>query len=456
MTEIISFMPAEIIRKKRDGGVLTEAEIAFFVRGITSGDILSEQISALAMATYFQGMSMDERALLTLAMRDSGDVMDWTKLGFETGSPIVDKHSTGGVGDKISLMLAPIVAACDCFVPMISGRGLGHTGGTLDKLQSIPGYDPYPDNARFAAIVKKAGCSIIGQTGNLAPADKRFYGIRDVTGTVESIPLITASILSKKLAAGLSALVMDVKCGNGAFMTDLPQAQALAKSIVKVAGLAGCPTSALVTDMNTVLGTTAGNGLEVMEAIEFLINPEKADTRLKEATLRLASAMIHLAGKAHTPEDGLEKAVRALDSGQAAEIFQIMVAEHGGPGDLLTRYTHHLSTGPYSVDIPCLEDGVVTGHNARAIGMVVVGLGGGRLRSADPVDPSVGLSHIAIQGAKLSKGDPVARLFAKDKAAADQAIGAIQSAIHIFSGDKIDHTELDHSAPSSIILDTIS
>jgi thymidine phosphorylase len=254
----------DVIRKKRDGGELTQDEIRLFVDGLSDNSLPAEQVSALAMAIFLNSMSFDEAAHLTRAMASSGTVLDWG--GHDLGGPVVDKHSTGGVGDKVSLLLAPIAAACGCFVPMISGRGLGHTGGTLDKVGSIPGYDPMPDFDRFARVVKAAGCAIIGQTGELAPADRRFYAIRDVTGTVESVPLITASILSKKIAAGLDALVMDVKVGSGAFMKSLDEAEKLARSLIGTAAAAGLRTHALITDMNEVLGTTAGNAVEINES----------------------------------------------------------------------------------------------------------------------------------------------------------------------------------------------
>ena len=264
----MSFLPQEIIRRKRDGNVLSDQEIALFVAGIADGSVSEGQIAALAMSVFFQGMNMDERIALTRNMVHSGDTMSWSDL--DLNGPVLDKHSTGGVGDKVSLMLGPIIAACGGFVPMISGRGLGHTGGTLDKFDSIPGYNTAPDNDLFRRTVKELGCAIIGQTGNLAPADKRFYATRDVTATVESVPLITASILSKKLAEGLDGLVMDVKTGNGAFADSLPMAQELAESIVQVAIGFGVKTSALITDMNQVLGTTVGNGVEMVETVDYL------------------------------------------------------------------------------------------------------------------------------------------------------------------------------------------
>ena len=290
-------LPQEIIRKKRNRQPLSADEISEFIKGITDGSIMDAQTAALTMAVFLNGLNADETVALTMAMRDSGDVLEWK--GFD--APIVDKHSSGGVGDKVSLMLAPLLAACGVYVPMISGRGLGHTGGTLDKFDSIPGYKTMPDNDLFRRTVKEAGCAVIGQTGNLAPADKKIYAIRDVCGTVESIELITASILSKKLAAGLEYLVMDLKCGNGAFMDNIEDARKLARSIVKVANGAGTKTSALITDMNQVLGRTVGNALEMKEAVDFL-KGENVDSRLAEITL----AHRHTG----TRPEGLQRALR--------------------------------------------------------------------------------------------------------------------------------------------------
>ena len=315
----MSYLPQEIIRAKRDGEVLSADEIAFMIRGLTDGSISEGQVAAFAMAVFFQGMTMDERVALTRCMVESGETISWQD------GPVLDKHSTGGVGDKVSLMLAPIVAACGGRVPMISGRGLGHTGGTLDKLDSIPGYDTAPDIAAFRRCIADAGCAIIGQTADLAPADRRLYAIRDVTATVESIALITASILSKKLAAGLDGLVMDVKTGNGAFADTLAMARELAESIVTVANGAGLRTTALITDMNQVLGRTVGNALEVAETVAFLRGDER-DPRLLEVVLALAGEMLAAGGLDADP-------AQVLDDGGAAETFQRMVSALGGPAD---------------------------------------------------------------------------------------------------------------------------
>jgi len=419
------FLPQEIIRKKRDGGILKSDEIAFMVKGLADESISEGQIAAFAMAVFFQGMTMDERISLTREMTNSGDVLEWASLDLD--GPVVDKHSTGGVGDKVSLMLAPIVAACGGYVPMISGRGLGHTGGTLDKLDSIPGYTTVPDNVLFRRTVKDIGCAIIGQTASLAPADKRFYGIRDVTATVESVPLITASILSKKLAAGLEGLVMDVKTGSGAFADTMEMAEELARSIVDVANGAGLKTSALITDMNQVLGSHVGNGLEVLETVQFLTG--KQEHRLKECVIALAAEMLHLGGLAGDVDEGRTMALTALDSGAAAEKFAAMVAALGGPTDFMENYETRL---PKAVVIkPCFAPaaGVVSIVDTRAVGVAVVGLGGGRRRASDTIDYSVGLSDVCAPGQSVGPDQPLAIVHAASEAAADQACAELQAAI---------------------------
>ncbi len=327
-------LPQEIIRAKRDGRRLTEAEIVAFIAGLTNGDVTEGQAAAFAMAIFFRGMDLDERVALTRAMMCSGATLDWSAA--DLPGPILDKHSTGGVGDNVSLMLAPMLAACGGFVPMISGRGLGHTGGTLDKLDSIPGYKTQPDLALFRSAVKEAGCAVIGQTADLAPADRRLYAIRDVTATVEFVSLITASILSKKLAAGAQALVMDVKTGTGAFMDSLEGARELAESIATVAQGAGLPTCSLITDMNEPLASAAGNAVEVLNAIEFLTG-RRRDARLLDVTLALGAELLALSGLAQDPEAGRQALTRSLDSGAAAERFARMVSALGGPQDLLER-----------------------------------------------------------------------------------------------------------------------
>jgi thymidine phosphorylase len=417
---------AELIRKKRDGGELTAEEIEFLVAGITDGSMSDAQVGALAMAILLQGMTADERIALTGAKTRSGDVLDWSDA--DLPGPVLDKHSTGGVGDKVSLLLAPIVAACGGAVPMISGRGLGHTGGTLDKLESIPGYDTAPDPAAFRRAVQRAGCAIVGQTAELAPADRRLYAIRDATGTVESIHLIVASILSKKLAAGLDALVMDVKVGSGAFMPTIEGARELAQAIVEVAQGNGLPTSALLTDMDRVLGRTAGNAVEVLESIEALTG-ENLDDRLREVTLALSAELLVLGGVEGDQDAARAAAARALDSGAAAERFAAMVAELGGPGDLLEAPTRHLPTAAVTVAVEPASPGMVSSVDVRAVGLAVVGLGGGRVRESDPVDHSVGLTEVAAPGERVGPGErPLAVVHAADADAAERCAGALRDA----------------------------
>jgi thymidine phosphorylase len=412
---------AEIIRKKRDGGALNAEELAFVVDGITRDTASEGQIAAFAMAVLFRGMTRDEAAAFTLALRDSGEVLDWSDLP----GPVTDKHSTGGVGDNVSLMLAPIVAACGAYVPMISGRGLGHTGGTLDKMDAIPGYASQPDTALFRRTVERVGCAIIGQTAALAPADKRLYGIRDVTATVESVPLITASILSKKLAAGLQSLVLDVKCGNGAFMDAPDKARELAESLTGVAQAAGLPCRALITDMNEPLASAAGNAVEVANAVAFLTGAAR-DPRLEAVTLALAAEMLRLAGIADG--DAAEaKARAALTSGKAAEVFGRMVAELGGPADFVERYADHLPAAPVVRPVFADGAGVVAGIATRDVGLAVIELGGGRRKASDAVDLRVGFTGLLPIGADA--GDrPLGIVHAADEAAAEHAATLLRAA----------------------------
>jgi thymidine phosphorylase len=369
-------------------------------------------------------MERDERVALTGAMTRSGEVLTW-----DLDRPVLDKHSTGGVGDKVSLLLAPIVAACGGAVPMISGRGLGHTGGTLDKLDAIPGYDTAPGPERFAAAVRSASCAIIGQTGDLAPADKRLYAIRDATGTVESIPLIVASILSKKLAAGLDALVMDVKVGSGAFLPELEQARELAQAIVEVAVGNGLPTVALLTDMDRVLGRTAGNAVEVRESIDHLTGAAAGDDRLMEVTIALCERLLELKGLDADPR-------AVLQSGAAAEHFARMVAELGGPSDLLERPDDHLPKAAVTVEAHAERDGVVAALDVRAIGLAIIDLGGGRRREDDAIDHAVGLTEVAEPGERVGPGGrPVALVHARDDDSAARAAQAVSAAFRV--GDRI-------------------
>ncbi len=399
------FLPQEVIRKKRDGKVLDAEEIRAFVRGITDGSVSEGQIAAFAMAVYFRGMTMEERIALTLAMRDSGDVLSWDDL--DLPGPIFDKHSTGGVGDVVSLMLGPMAAACGGYVPMISGRGLGHTGGTLDKFESIPGYNTAPDNDLLRKVIREVGVAIIGQTGSLAPADKRFYSIRDVTATVESIPLITASILSKKLAAGLQSLVMDVKAGSGAFMPTEELSEELARSIASVANGAGCPTTVLITDMNQVLASSAGNAVEVREAVRYLTGEER-NPRLHEVTMALTAEMLLLGGLAKDLEEARQKLQEVLDNGKAAEKFGEMVAALGGPADFVERYDDYLEKAPIVRPIYAEGKGIVRAMDTRAIGMAVVAMKGGRTRPTDAIDHAVGFSDFIALGERADGERPLA------------------------------------------------
>ncbi|UNH30342.1 thymidine phosphorylase [Moellerella wisconsensis] len=420
------FLAQEIIRKKRDGKQLSEEEIRFFINGVRDNSVSEGQIAALAMTIYFNDMVMDERVALTLAMRDSGSVLNWKSLNLN--GPIVDKHSTGGVGDVTSLMLGPMVAACGGYVPMISGRGLGHTGGTLDKLEAIPGFDIFPDDARFRDIIKNVGVAIIGQTNSLAPADKRFYATRDITATVDAIPLITASILGKKLAEGLDALVMDVKVGSGAFMPTYEKSTELAESIVKVANGAGCKTTALLTDMNEVLASSAGNAVEVREAVRFLTG-EYRNPRLFEVTMALCVEMLVSANLASDRQQAREKLQAVLDNGKAAEVFGRMVAAQNGPTDFVENYAKYLPTAVLSKPVYTQAEGIITAMDTRALGMSVVTLGGGRRKATDAIDYSVGLSDIAALGTKIDSKTPLAMIHANDEKSWEAAAQEVRDAM---------------------------
>jgi thymidine phosphorylase len=408
----------EIIRHKRDGHALDRAQIDAFVGGLVDASWSEAQAAAMAMALFLKGMTDAETVALTHAMTRSGEVLDWARAALP--GPVLDKHSTGGVGDKVSLALAPIVAACGGYVPMISGRGLGHTGGTLDKLDSIPGYQTAVSTSRLHDALKLAGCAIVGQTGELAPADRRLYAIRDVTGTVESTPLITASILSKKLAASLQGLVMDVKVGNGAFASNLRDARALAQSLVQVAQGAGLPTRALITDMNQVLGHSAGNALEVREALS-LLQGDACEPRLLEVTRALSAELLLIGGLADRMDDALARVDTALADGSALERFARMVAALGGPADFVERADTHLPTAPVRLAVRAARGGWVRSMATREIGLLVVELGGGRRRASDAVDPRVGLSDIASIGQPVEAGALLTTVHAADPASAEAA-----------------------------------
>ena len=425
-------LPQEIIRKKRDGSPLTRDEVRAFIDGLTKGTISEGQVAAFAMAVFFKGMSAEEAVGLTLAMRDSGTVLNWDMPG-----PVVDKHSTGGIGDNISLMLAPMLAACGCYVPMISGRGLGHTGGTLDKLDSIPGYTTQPDLVLFRKVVREAGCAIIGQTADLAPADKRLYGIRDVTATVESVPLITASILSKKLAAGLQHLVMDVKTGSGAFMAKRDDAVTLAKSLVSVANGAGLKTTALITDMDQPLASAAGNALEVLNAVEFLKH-RLINRRVEAITLALGAELLLSAGLVSSLEEGNQKLAATISSGAAVEKFAQMVALLGGPKDFIERPDHYMKPAVIIRPVYHDDEGAVNKIATRELGLAVIELGGGRLRADDKIDHAVGLQNLLGKNARADMNTPLCMVHAQDETSFKRAQKIIQSAY--FVGDRAKET----------------
>ena len=418
-----AFLPQEVIKAKRDGLPLPDDAITAFLAGISNGTISEGQAAALAMAIYFNGMTAPECVALTRAMTTSGRVLEWPGLD----RPILDKHSTGGVGDKVSLVLAPIMAACGAAVPMISGRGLGHTGGTLDKLDAIPGYDTAPDIDTFQRIVADAGCAIIGPTEDLAPADRRLYAIRDVTATIESVPLITASILSKKLAAGLDGLVMDVKTGNGAFMVEMAAARELADSIVATAERAGLPTRAVITDMNQVLGHTAGNALEVGEAVAYLTGVRR-EPRLHEVVTTLCLELLLLGGLAENAATARADIEAALDSGAAAESFQRMVATSGGPADLIEHHARHLLRAPVVMAAEVEADAWVDAVQTRSVGLAALALGGGRTRPGESIDHSVGFSEVAGPGDQVGPGRPLALVHARTEADAVEAVTVLRSA----------------------------
>ncbi len=421
------FIPQEFIRKKRDNKPLSKDEIEKFVKGITDGSVANEHISAFAMAVFFNGMSLKEKTNLTIAMKNSGNTLNWDLDG-----PIVDKHSTGGVGDVVSLMLGPMLAACGLYIPMISGRGLGHTGGTLDKLESIPGYNVFPNDELFKKIVKECGVAIIGQTNSLAPADKRFYSIRDVTATVESVPLISASILSKKLAEGLDVLVMDVKVGSGAFMPTYDLSLELAKSIVEIANSAGVKTQAVLTDMNQCLAYSAGNAIEVREAVEYL-RCDRINPRLHMVNLELCSSALQLSGVCSSKEEAISRLEEVLHSGKALEIFEKMVAMLGGPGDFCQKYDEYLPRAKIIRDVFAKDEGIVESMDAIEIGMSVVGLGGGRIKPQDKIDHSVGLENIVNLGAKVDSKTPIVTIHAKDEDSFENAKSRVLKAIKIGS-----------------------
>ncbi len=416
-----------VLAKVRDGTELSPAELSAFAEGLASGEVSDAQAGAFAMAVCVNGLTEIERIGLTLGMRDSGKVQKWNLPG-----PVLDKHSTGGVGDNVSLILAPALAACGAYIPMISGRGLGHTGGTLDKLEAIPGYETSVSEDDFQNIVAKEGCAIVGAGEGIAPADKRLYAIRDITSTVESIDLITASILSKKLAAGLECLVLDVKVGNGAFISDPSDARKLARSLVNGANGAGCKTAALLTDMDQPLAPVAGNSLEIKNALEFLCGL-KDFPRLRKVTVALGGQLLTLGGLANDAKEGEANIAQTLMDGRAAERFARMVSALGGPIDLIDNFSKQLPQASFITDLHATENGFISEINVRALGHAVIELGGGRKQQDDILDLSVGLDQIAERGQAVSSGDLLCRIHAKDENSAHSVSKNLLSAFTICS-----------------------
>lgn len=418
-------LPQEIIRKKRNNQFLTKEDINAFIKGVTNKDIVDAQIAAFTMAAFLNGLNEEETVDLTLAMRDSGDVLSWHLDG-----PVVDKHSTGGVGDKVSLVLGPILAACGAYVPMISGRGLGHTGGTLDKLDSIKGYQTAPSNELFQKTVESVGCAIIGQTGDLAPADKRIYAVRDVCATVESIPLITASILSKKLASGLDDLVMDVKFGKGAFMESIEDARALAQSIVNVANGAGTKTTALLTDMNSVLGRNVGNALEVLESVEYL-KGQKVNNRLDEVTKALCVEALVLTKLAKNKEEAASKIEKVLRSGEALKKFEKMVYALGGPADFVQNPMGYMPRASIVRPVFASREGYVCEMQTRDIGLLLIELKGGRTDPSQTVDHATGFTDFVQIGDRVDEKTPLCYVHAQTETDFENVAAKLHSLIKI-------------------------
>ena len=389
-------IPQEIIRKKRDKKTLSKKEISLFVNGLTDGSFSDPQVAAMSMAIFSNGMSREETVDLTEAMTTSGDIISWADIVDD--DLVCDKHSTGGVGDKTSIILAPILAACGLFVPMISGRGLGHTGGTLDKFDSIKGYNTQPDLDTFKNVVKDVGCAIIGQTENLAPADKKLYSIRDIVGTVESLPLITSSILSKKIASG-----------NGSFNNSLEIARDLSHSLVQVAQGAGLQCEAILTDMNQVLGKSAGHTLEMLECIRFLLNKEK-DIRLEKITYELTSSILMMSQNL-SKDEAIKKINTVVSSGLAAEKFEKMVHALGGPVDILSSYKKYLEVSSFKKEIFSKRAGWIKNIKTRELGLILIELGGGRKQITDKINYNVGYNNVLNVGDKIDSSQSILTVY---------------------------------------------
>lgn len=411
-----------ILVKLRDGMPPTAEDLGWFASGLASGAVSDAQAGAFAMAVVQRGLTQGGRVALTLAMRDSGHVLKWA-----LDRPVIDKHSTGGIGDCTSLLLAPALAACGAAVPMISGRGLGHTGGTLDKLEAIPGFRTGLTEAGLRVQIGQINCAIVSASGEIAPADRRLYAVRDVTGTVESIDLITASILSKKLAAGLEGLVLDVKTGSGAFMKTLGAARALARALVDTANGAGCKTCALITDMGQPLADAAGNATEVAVVMETLTGG-RVNARLWDATCALGGAALALAGLARDAAEGAGHIAAALQDGSAAECFGRMIAAQGGPRDFLNTWSDRLPEATVIRAVTAQKAGYVTAIDGHNLGLAVVDMGGGRAREGDGINPAVGFSALAPIGADLPKGEVIGVVHAANESAASKAEAALRAA----------------------------
>ena len=415
-----------IITKIKENQTPSVEELRWFSKGLADQSVSDAQAAAFAMAVTLNGLGETGLAALTSAMRDSGDQLTW-----QTDKPILDKHSTGGVGDCVSLILAPLLAAADIYVPMISGRGLGHTGGTLDKLEAIPGIKIQLDERDLTRVLDRAGCAIVGATGNIAPADKRLYAIRDVSATVNCLELITASILSKKLAAGLEGLILDVKCGSGAFMKTQKDAHILAKALVSTANRAGCKTTALVSDMNEPLAPSIGNAVEVHNAMEVLANNKKG--RLKDLCLTLGAELLAANKLSSSVGDAHDRLNGLLENGAAADRFALMIAEMGGPLGFADNWQRYLPEAPVIFEVAAEKEGYVTGWNAELLGIISVNLGGGRKVETDTVNPAVGLSDIAPIGTKINRNKPIAKIHATRIDAAEEAAQEVLKAFVIGS-----------------------
>ena len=420
--------PQDVIRKKRDGAQLSREEIVFFVEGVTSETIADYQISALLMAIFLNGMDDSEQEILTEAMLHSGNILDFSSIQ----KPKADKHSTGGVGDKTSLLIAPMVAACGVCVPMISGRGLGHTGGTLDKLESIPGYRVDLNASEFEKVLQTVGYAMSGQTAELAPADKKLYALRDATATVEAIPLIVASIISKKGAAGLDAMVIDVKVGSGAFMREQDRAQALAHALVKTGNACGIRTRALLTDMNQPLGRAVGNSIEVKECIELLRGEvEDGAGPVLDLSIELSAHMLVLAHVDDSLDAARSRLKDILSSGKALEAFRNNVAAQGGDVRVCDAPAEFLPLAEESFKVESRRSGFVTKVNTADIGHAIAAIGGGRVRIDDEIDSSVGFATDVKIGDRIEAGAAIGTVYCRDEGKAMEAVQAIQAAYEI-------------------------